>query len=308
MRKRTWSSAAIDELAHQATAGNGQRALSVHFARWPLGRFFPGTELGKVPIARRAAASLIARLNGAPRGASWGDDDFIVLATLNPPVCSACQRNGGETKRLTQSDPTKGEFHGFPHVLPGSKAVLFTVLRRPTSCRATVEAARSGDRRRKTVISKWHRCAPTSFRISGLRDLSFLADARQPLSRVVAGRAFRFVTRRDGGDSVSRVRRRFRGNHGRGELSDCRGAATWCSFQAVSSTRTPTANALSSWVDRKGQETPIGAPSRTYATARLSPDGTRIALDVRDQTNDIWIWDINRQTLTHPQSPSPRKT
>jgi Tol biopolymer transport system component len=29
----------------------------------------------------------------------------------------------------------------------------------------------------------------------------------------------------------------------------------------------------------------------------LSPDGSRIALDIRDQDNDIWIWDIARETL-----------
>jgi serine/threonine-protein kinase len=29
----------------------------------------------------------------------------------------------------------------------------------------------------------------------------------------------------------------------------------------------------------------------------VSPDGTRLALDVRDQENDIWIWDLKRQTM-----------
>jgi eukaryotic-like serine/threonine-protein kinase len=52
------------------------------------------------------------------------------------------------------------------------------------------------------------------------------------------------------------------------------------------------------WVTRKGQETPIGAPLRSYAVARLSPDGSKVALDVRDQSFDIWVWDLTRQTLT----------
>src|SRR5262249_13844269 len=52
------------------------------------------------------------------------------------------------------------------------------------------------------------------------------------------------------------------------------------------------------WVDRQGREQPIKAPPRAYAVARLSPDGSRIALDVRDQQQDIWIWDIARETLT----------
>ena len=46
------------------------------------------------------------------------------------------------------------------------------------------------------------------------------------------------------------------------------------------------------WVDRKGREEAIHAPPRVYAYARLSPDGTRIALDARDEQNDIWIWDL----------------
>jgi serine/threonine-protein kinase len=34
-----------------------------------------------------------------------------------------------------------------------------------------------------------------------------------------------------------------------------------------------------------------------YAYARLSPDGTRIALDIREQDENIWIYDIARQTM-----------
>jgi len=52
------------------------------------------------------------------------------------------------------------------------------------------------------------------------------------------------------------------------------------------------------WVSRQGREEPIGAPPRTYAFPRLSPDGTRLALDIREQENDIWIWDLGRRTLT----------
>ena len=36
------------------------------------------------------------------------------------------------------------------------------------------------------------------------------------------------------------------------------------------------------WVDRAGHEDPINVPVRGYTYARLSPDGTRVALDVRE--------------------------
>ena len=51
------------------------------------------------------------------------------------------------------------------------------------------------------------------------------------------------------------------------------------------------------WVDRRGREEAIAAPPRAYLYPRLSPDGTRVALDIRDQENDIWIWDLPRQNL-----------
>ncbi len=52
------------------------------------------------------------------------------------------------------------------------------------------------------------------------------------------------------------------------------------------------------WVDRHGQETPLAAPARAYASAAISPDGTRVALDIRDQDRDLWIWDVAREMLT----------
>ena len=52
------------------------------------------------------------------------------------------------------------------------------------------------------------------------------------------------------------------------------------------------------WVDRQGREEPIKAPARPYFDPRLSPDGTRVALEIQDQERDIWILDSARGTLT----------
>jgi len=52
------------------------------------------------------------------------------------------------------------------------------------------------------------------------------------------------------------------------------------------------------WVDRKGREEAIAAPPRAYLGPRLSPDGTQVALEVREEDNDIWIWSLARNTLT----------
>lgn len=52
------------------------------------------------------------------------------------------------------------------------------------------------------------------------------------------------------------------------------------------------------WIDRDGRVTEIPAPPRAYAYPRLSPDGRRLALDVRDDPDGLWIWDFARQTLS----------
>ena len=52
------------------------------------------------------------------------------------------------------------------------------------------------------------------------------------------------------------------------------------------------------WVDRDGGEEALAAEPRAYTYPRISPDGGRLAVEVRDQENDIWIWDFARETLT----------
>jgi serine/threonine-protein kinase len=60
------------------------------------------------------------------------------------------------------------------------------------------------------------------------------------------------------------------------------------------------------WFDRQGHEEPINAPARAYLYLRLSPDAKRLALDIRDEQSDIWIWELARQTLTRlTTDPSP---
>src|SRR6476646_1578243 len=51
-------------------------------------------------------------------------------------------------------------------------------------------------------------------------------------------------------------------------------------------------------VYRAGKEESLAAPPRVYQHPRLSPDGTRVALAINDQENDLWIYDLRRANLT----------
>jgi Tol biopolymer transport system component len=53
-----------------------------------------------------------------------------------------------------------------------------------------------------------------------------------------------------------------------------------------------------SWVDRRGRKESLALAPDRYANPRISPDGTRVALDIAGANRDIWIWDIERPSLT----------
>ena len=84
-------------------------------------------------------------------------------------------------------------------------------------------------------------------------------------------------------------------------------ANTWAGQFAVSSDGTlafsPGASGFAeqrtlTWVDRQGHEEPLPAKPRTYAYPRLSPDGSRIAVDSDDEEHDIWMFDLAKKMLT----------
>jgi serine/threonine-protein kinase len=52
------------------------------------------------------------------------------------------------------------------------------------------------------------------------------------------------------------------------------------------------------WVDFEGKESPIRMPPRDFQYPKISPDGTRVALTVSGNNADIWIWNLERETLT----------
>jgi serine/threonine-protein kinase len=52
------------------------------------------------------------------------------------------------------------------------------------------------------------------------------------------------------------------------------------------------------WVDRQGKVQPVGMPPRSYGSFRLSPDGRRLAIVIADPTNDVWVQDLERGSLT----------
>jgi serine/threonine-protein kinase len=51
------------------------------------------------------------------------------------------------------------------------------------------------------------------------------------------------------------------------------------------------------WVNRQGNEEPLALEPGQYTYPRISPDGTRIALDIQGGNRDIWLWNLQRPNL-----------
>lgn len=256
--------------------------------------FFFGAELRTVPLAGGPSVTVCA-IPGSPRGASWGPDGTIVFSSIESGELLAVPATGGKPSPLKMAGVRDGESVGMPHFLPGGKALLFTSF----NARAMTVSVDALD-------------VPTGSRkrlINGALDASYLQagylvySQAGPSGRALQGRVSLFAIRFDAsrletsGEPMALIDDVMPGNTGTVNYStNLRGDLAYVQA-GTAGDRGPVVRSLV-WVDRKGSETPVGAPDRPYAMARLSPDGARIALDVRDQQNDIHIWDVPRRTLS----------
>src|SRR5262249_25134587 len=88
--------------------------------------FFTIGKLKKVPINGGTPMALADVAN--PRGGSLGTDGNSVFASKPGSGLSLVSSGGGAVQTLTTPDKKKGEeSHRFPHHLPNSGSVLFTV-------------------------------------------------------------------------------------------------------------------------------------------------------------------------------------
>ena len=192
---------------------------------------------------------------------------------------------GGPIATLTRPDRAQGEAdHFWPEMLPGGRAVLFTITPLTgglDSAQVAVLDLQTGLRRilvRGGSHAQYVRSGHLVYAASGtLRAVPFdLArlETRGPSVSVIDD----VVTSGSGGvDAV------------------VAGDGTLAFVSAVGVSRTPRTLV---WVDRQGHETPIAAPARPYLLPALSPDGTRLVVFANDQELDLWICDMARTTLT----------
>jgi eukaryotic-like serine/threonine-protein kinase len=244
-----------------------------------------GGQLKKVSLLGGPPISLCT-YTGNPLEASWGPDDTIIFATSDRTTgLMSVSAGGGEPKTLTTPDASRGELdHMMPFILPGGRTVLFTIW--PTGSIDTAQIAvldlKTGQR--KTLIR-------------GGSDARYVETGHLVYAAAGALRAVRFDLGRlevtsDPAPVVEKVL--MSGTTGTADFAVSQNGTLVYVPGGVSGATTRTL----AWVNRQGQEEAMKAPGRAYSLPRISPDGTRVALDIRDQDEDIWIWEFKREVLT----------
>jgi serine/threonine-protein kinase len=282
---------ALDQLQATSLTGLGVSPQGVFVSpdsQW-IGFSSDGNRhLKRVPITGGPPIRL-AILDGPINGGTWGPDDTIVFSTANQET--GLQRigaGGGEPAVLTRPNRAGGEAdHIWPEFLPGGFAILFTV--RPMTgnfddAQIAVLDLRTGS---------WRML------IQGGTDAHYVSSGHLVYGAGGALRAVAFdlANLAVAGTPVAAVPEVFTHDTGAVDVAVAHdGTMVYVPGSFSADQRTLV------WVDRIGRDEPIqGAPTRVTDLVRFSPDGTRVALEVRDERNnenDIWIWDLARDAHT----------
>ena len=223
---------------------------------------------------------------GALRGASWGPDDTIVFGTNLSSGLWRVSANGGEPEEVTTPDVEQGDVnHGWPHVLPGGRAVLFTIVTAEAIETAQIALLDLDSGEQRVLISGGSapRYSPTGhivYGVSGtLRTVGFDLDRLEVTNPNPVPVLDGVITKDSGAANFDLARD--------GSLVYVAGDVAQIAERALV------------WVDRAGREEPLATPSVSYQRPRVSPDGARVAVDVADSDGtDIWVHDLARGTET----------
>ena len=240
-------------------------------------------ELRRIAVSGGAAVVLCAAAN--PLGASWAVDDTVLFG--GPDGVMRVSANGGMPELII---PVEEEWVYGPQMLPDGDSVLFSVtssvgLNRWDEAQIVAHSLGTGQRTVLLEDGSDARYVPTGHLVYAFEDRLFAVPFDAESLQVIGGplplaegvmRAAGF-----GGATTNAAS----ANYGISQ----QGALVYVSGVSV-----PQRTLV--WVDREGREESVAAEPRAYTYPRISPDGTRVALQVRDQNEDIWIWDVARET------------
>ena len=216
----------------------------------------------------------------------WGKDGYIYFTDAYPGGIVRVSENGGTKEPVTILDPQKAEFtHRHAQVLPGGKAIIFTVVSSGMDSYndASVELQVLRTKQRKILVRRGFaaRYAPSGHIVYANGgdlyavpfDLNSL-ETKGPPIKVVDGVLM----------SVNTGAAYF-------DVSST-GSLAYVPGHAEGGTRTLV------WVDRQGTEEALPLKPASYLFPRLSPDGKTLAVEIEGATHNLYTYEFARTVLS----------
>ena len=243
-------------------------------------------KLKKVPLSGGAPTTLCDA--GDVRGASWSADGTILFARHGTSGLDRVSAAGGKPEVLTTLDvPRHESSHRFPEVLPGGQAVVFTVRTDETQPwdDARIEAFSLRTHERSVLITGGNNARYTAGHLIYQRAGALWAAPFDPVRLEVAGPSVLVLE----GVSSSAV-------YGSADFGVSRdGSLVYVPGKVRGTDRRVVR------VNRAGKAQPLMESRGAFSTLSLSPDGRRLALTIQAANDQIWVYDLERSTLS-PQT------
>jgi len=263
-----------------ATAEMARQPFFSPDGRWIA--YFGGGSLQKVSLEGGRPVTLVSELSNAAwvRG-SWSDDGRIVFDTWNAGL-RVVSGDGGEVRVLTQPEE---EWHLGPEMIAGTATVLFFTQ---SAASFRVEAIGLDGSGRRTVLDDASQpCFLASGHLLFQRDGGFFVAPFNAQAATVTGPAMPLAleTMTDDDRVAAPVP----------QLAvSTNGTLVYAPRQ-----RSTKAGSELVWVDRLGKSEPLASFPYPAPSIDLSPDGSQLALAVRDGIRArLAIFDLARETLT----------
>ncbi len=255
-----------------AAAGRPGGAERIQY-RWTLKRAPAG---GGAPVT---LAENVPALGG-----SWGDDGRIVIGAVGG-LLRVPAGGGAPEAALPPGAVSDVAVCSAPHVLPGSRALLFAELSTDGESRLLAMAA-GGEPRVVAADAAAATYAPTGH-------LVIARTARPPGGRPGPRTTTLLAAPFDA--------RRLELTGAPVPVVPDAGASAWAADGTLlyapdqGGGGTESRRTLA-WIHRDGREEPLPAPPRAYSEPRISPAGDRVALDVTDDdgNTDVFVHDLAR--------------
>jgi eukaryotic-like serine/threonine-protein kinase len=254
--------------------------------------FFAGGKLKKIDAS--GGPSQVLCDGPEARGGTWNREGVILFSPSSRDALLRVSSSGGAPAPATELDVSKRDFsHRFPFFLPDGRHFLYlaqAVGTGPSGGREVcIGSLDSKERRTLLRVNSNVVFAPAapgaaSGHILFSHERTLLAQSFDAKRLRLSGEAFPV------GEQVQ-----YFGNLGLGVFT--------ASDNGILAYQAGDAGAISQlvWLDRAGKQLEALGPPADYLRPRISRDGRRVAIDIRDQQTgrpDIWIYDFARRFST----------